>query len=546
MNHTSKTYFIVISVVLSLVVHAFVFTISKNITFRSMFIQESSQKPSRYLKLGTVSMKSPEIEKPSTVGKAQLLRSDESIKKNSSQNFPGAKVKYENAGDGIKKTPPPDSFKIPKAPSASTLQKILETDGDKISRDRLKVNRLIVPKITRDDLTSMSGGGTSGTGSGGNPIELKLRIPFPSRSSPDLPAIQSARLLPKEDLSVIDSLMDVNLFKFTEPDGNGFFRIDITPRKKISNLKPFMKDVVFCIDSSGSISSEKLDEFREGVLKSIKKMSPDDKFEIISFKHKAFPLFCGLKNPSPENIRLAADFLSKLKRSGSTNIYAAIEPFVNKKVKTPDRPLLIFLASDGNVNTGEVYDSRALVNEISNRNHDNGSIFTFSSGRDKNSFLLDLLAYRNRGESFASQEVGSSRNALDKFIGDVSGIVVLDLDYQVSGGLAEFAFPKKLPHLYSNHTLSVYGKFTPETQELGLRITGFDSLGKKQEFIFAGNLEDASDADEELPKKWAIQYVYNLYSRLTVDYDETLKSEIYRTTSKYGVDVPYLDKYLKQ
>ena len=546
MNHSSKTYFIVISVALSLGVHALVFSVSKNITFRSMFIQEQSQKPSRYLKMGTVTMKSPEAEKPTAIGKAQLIRSDESIKKNSSQNFPGTKVNYENAGDGMKKTPPPDSFKIPKAPSANTLQKILETDGDKLSRDRLKINRIIVPKIARADLPSMSGDGTSGTGSGGNPIELKLRIPFPSRSSPDLPAIQATRLLPKEDLSVIDSLMDVKLFKFTEPDGNGFFRIDITPRKKLSSLKPFMKDAVFCIDSSGSISSEKLDEFREGVLKSIKKMSPDDRFEIISFKHKAFPLFGGLKDPSPENIKLATDFLSKLKRSGSTNIYSAIEPFVNEKFKTPDRPLLIFLASDGNVNTGEIFDSRALVNEISNRNHDNGSIFTFSSGRDKNSFLLDLLAYRNRGESFATREVGSSRTALENFIEDVSSIVVMDLDYQLSGSLAEFAFPKKLPHLYSNHTLSVYGKFTPETRELGLRITGVDSLGKKQEFIFAGNLDDASDADEELPKKWALQCVYNLYSRLTVDYDETLKSEIYRTTSKYCVDVPYLDKYLKQ
>lgn len=74
MNYTNKTYFIVISVVLSLVVHLLVFTVSRNITFRSMFIQESSQKPTRYLKLGTVSMKSPEIEKPSTVGKAQLIR----------------------------------------------------------------------------------------------------------------------------------------------------------------------------------------------------------------------------------------------------------------------------------------------------------------------------------------------------------------------------------------------------------------------------------------------------------------------------------------
>lgn len=546
MNHTSKTNFILISVILSLTVHVIILALSRNITFRSIFLQEPIQKPNRYLKLGTVSMSPPEPDRPDTGRKAQLIRSDESISKASSQNFPGSKVKYANAGEGPVKAPPPDSFKIPKAPSPGMLQRIIETDGEKLPKDRLKFNRLIVPKIARVDFPSISGDGSPISGSGGNPIELKLRIPFPSRTSPDLPPSSAARLLPKEVLSEIDSLMDVSLYKFTEPDGNGFFRIDITPRKKNSSLNPFMKDVVFCIDSSGSISKEKLDEFREGVLKSITKMNAGDRFEIISFKHKAFPLFNGLRNPTAENTKLAAEFLSKLQRSGSTNIYSAIEPFISGKFKTPDRPLLIFLASDGNVNTGEVFDSRALVNEISNKNHDNASIFSFSSGRDKNSFLLDLLAYRNRGESFAAQEVGRSRNDLENFIVDVSSIVVMDLDYQVSGDLAELSFPKKLPHLYSNHTLSVYGKFTSETKELGLRITGFDNLGKKQEFVFAGNLDDASDADEQLPKKWALQYIYNLYSKLTADYDEVIKTEIYRTASKYGVDVPYLDKYLKK
>jgi hypothetical protein len=539
MNHTRKTYFIVISVVLSLIVHAIIFAVSGDISFRSIFLQEL--KPSRYLKMGSVSLNSPETENQAVGRKAQLIRSDETINKNSSQNFQGPKIRYEDLRNSPVKPPPPDSFKIPKAPSVSTLQKIIESDGDKLVKERLRVNRLIVPKIARSDSPSLSGDG----GSAGGPIELKLRIPFPLRSSPDLPPATVARLLPEEDLSMIDSLMDVRLFKFTEPDGNGFFQIDITPRKKVSALKPFTKDVVFCIDSSGSISKEKLDEFRDGVMKSIRKMNPDDRLEIISFKHKAFPLFGGLRNPTAENIKLADEFLSKLKRSGSTNIYSAVEPFVNEKFKTPDRPLLIFLASDGNVNTGEVFDSRTLVNEISNRNHDNASIFTFGSGRDKNSFLLDLLAYRNRGRSFSAQESENSGIALENFIGDVSGIAVMDLDYQVSGNLSELTFPKKLPHLYANHTLSVYGKFTPETEELGLRITGIDSLGVKQELVFAGNLDDAFEADEQLPKKWALQYIYNLYSRLTANYDEVLKMEIYRTASKYGVDVPYIDKYLK-
>ncbi|HBC87798.1 MAG TPA: hypothetical protein DCZ94_12660 [Lentisphaeria bacterium] len=541
MYSSNKTFYIFLSVALSLLVHILIFMISWNLTIRPGIASEMIQKPSKFLKLGTITLPSETKED----FKPQLKQTHEPVKvpdRYASQNFPGNKLADPSGKAGIKNTPAPDVFKLPKSPSDGAFQKILEIDGGKLEKDRLAQNRLIVPKIPRTGSPDSAGGGSGiGEGSAG-PIELKLRVPMPLRN-PNMPT-PGSRLLPDENLSNIDSLMDVRLFKHIDHDGNGFFRIDISPRKKFSSLKPFEKDIVFCIDTSGSISKDKLVEFKDGVRKALQKMNSGDRFEIVSFKHKAFPLFGELKNPDPALLEKTDKFLKRLERSGSTDIYAAIAPFTDPKMKTEGRPFILFLASDGNTNTGEVYDSRTLINEISNRNQDNLSIFTFSSGLNRNPFLLELLAYRNRGENFSSDSIKKSGLALENFIEEVSSIIVMNLDYQVSSSLADDAFPKKLPHLYSQHTLSVYGKFPAETKEIGLRITGVDSLGKRQELVYAGNLEDALIDDESLPKKWALQYIYNLYSRLTVEYNEDVKNEIHKLADTYGLDVPYLDKYL--
>ncbi len=529
MNNSNRNLYILLSVILSLIVHVSLFMLSRNLSVPSM-ISDLVQKPSKHLNLGTVSVK-PEDD----LSSAKLKPTHEPVvlpPKLASQNFPGSRsgAAPDRTVTGQKAV---DSIKIPKAPSPETLQKIVAIDGDKLNPARLGYNRLIVPNLPRGDLPSEGGGGN-----GGGQIELKLRVPALRPQMPD------SRLLPKEDLAVIDTLLDVNLYKYMEADGSGYFRVDISPGRKANSLKAFEKDIVFCVDTSGSISKERLAEFCEGVRKAITLLGPGDRFEIISFKHRAFPLFGSLKNPSADSIRQAENFLKELQRSGSTNIYSALEPFTGGKFKTENRPLILFLASDGNVNTGEVSDSRSLINEISNRNQNNVSIYTFSSGRDRNPFLLDLLAYRNRGESFSPGENARNEVALGKFIGEVSGINVMDLDYQVSSGLSDETFPKKLPHLYSKHMVSIYGRFPANTREIGLRITGVDSQGARQELVFAGDLDNAPHADETLPRKWAEQLIYHLYSKLTAEYDDSLKMEIYRTAAKYGLDVPYLDRYL--
>lgn len=550
-----KLEYVAFSAILSLIVHSLVFFIMFKVNVSSVsFSGYPEQKPSRYLKIADVRIESsePAFEKKSQKPIETILISNEEEFKNLTEKlstpkpFPSeikTETKTSGPGSGDLTVSMP-SIPSPRISEPGNLAKIYEIDGDKIPQERLNFNRLIIPKNPR---RSDSGGG-AGAGYGGisnatalsQAIPLSMRIHAPDREAV-MPSGQESRLLPPERLSILDSLMNISLSKYAESDGSGYFKISIIPSGKNIGLPPFRKDIIFCIDVSGSISEKKLKEFKEGVKKALTKLNGGDRFEIIAFRHKSYRLFNGLKNPNEENIKAACDFLDRLVRTGSTNIYSVLTPFVSEEIKTPETPLLIFLASDGRVNTGEVVDSRELINRISNRNQELFSIFTFSSGIGANTFLLDLLAYRNRGESMKFSEVEKSGAALDEFIENVSNIFVMNLDYQISADVADFTFPKKLPHLYEKHALSIYGRYPAGMKEIGLRITGFDSLGKKDELVYRADLEKAEKGDESIRTGWAMQYIYHLYSRLTAAYDEDLRLKIHSIADQYGLTVPYID-----
>jgi Ca-activated chloride channel family protein len=222
-----------------------------------------------------------------------------------------------------------------------------------------------------------------------------------------------------------------------------------------------------------------------------------------------------------------------------------LAPYVGVENRKGARPIILFLRSDGEVNSGAIVQDRELINTISNDNKSGAGLYCFSCGPDRNSFLMDLLSYRNRGESVNDPEIGGSGKAIAEFVGAVADVKVADLEYQLSSDIADQAFPKRLPNLYRGKTLSIYGRYKSDVNAINGRITGMDSLGVRREIVVSVPLSDAKVSDSRLAQKWAEQYIYHLYSLLTVKYDESLRKEIHDTAALYRLHLPYLDKHLK-
>jgi len=433
------------------------------------------------------------------------------------------------------------------------LPTIIEIDGDKLPRERKRFNRLIIPKLPRDfgeskfsfnpDDYSLADSGELPVFKVGNKLKTPNKVS--SNRAEYLPESSNTSLFPTERATPMDLMIDVKLYKFPLKYDNGFFRIDLKPNKRASALRSFRKDIIFLLDISGSIGRPRLDEMKSGIFSTLASLHPQDRFNIIAFSSSNQPLFRVPMHPNNDTIRAADEFLFKLRHKGTTNIFSALDVYIGGKYRAGSRPLIVFLVSDGNVNAGRIVGNSELINAVSNKNDDGAHIYTFACGGNKNSFLMDLLAYRNRGESKYLSDIAKSHLDLASFIYDVSDVKVSDLEYQISSNLAENTFPKRLENLYKGKTLSLYGYYSSGTKEVGLRITGRDSSGVYREIVFSGEIAKAEIASKDLPKKWAEQVIYHLYSLLTVKYDEKIRDEILNTAHKFNLKLPYLEEHVK-
>jgi len=552
-SSTKNTFYIISSIILSLIVHFCFLAIFMQIKLPDPSLNSPEKKVVRRFKLLPLKDKKNEKIEKKEVQNVELTK----IKKidlpsniDKKVDLPNNNLKDEDSGiDKKYDLPPLENIKtVSKAPK---LPKIVTVDGDSLPESRKQFNRVIIPKLPRSENVTYFAVSSDKNGNFAPkaPLPVKMRMSFPSKKSKNpmaqLPTTPETRLITEDKVINMDLMINVQLYKYPLPDGGGFFRIALLPNSQSNTLETFRKDVIFLIDVSGSIGRVRLDELKAGLFRTLETFHPQDRFNIIAFRAGNIPLFAKSQHPTKENIKKAREFLFKLRHTGSTNIYSALNLYTGKQHRVAARPLILFLLSDGKVNSGEIVNSRNVINSISNSNHNGAAIYSFSCGQYKNSFLMDLIAYRNRGESKDVKYTGNSNIPLSRFIYDVSAIKISDLEYQVSSNLAKNTFPKRLPNLHKGKILSIYGVYPPGTNEIGLRITGMDSSGIRRELVFGGNLSDAQKANNDLPQKWAEQYIYHLYSQLTVKYDERIKQEIIDTTLKYNLDFPYLEKHLR-
>jgi len=371
-------------------------------------------------------------------------------------------------------------------------------------------------------------------GSGGVRLSPTAALPPPPSVGPGLRRGSKA-----EEIEQLDRLLDVSFVVYPLPDGGGYFRADITPNPRAERLPSLPKDVLFLIDCSTSISQPKLEQFKAAVSEALEYLNPVDRFNVVSFNTRPRPLFPFFTPVTPQNVEAARAFLRTLVRGGMTDIYASLAPFVGTD-RPPDRPLNIFLLSDGKTTVEDSPRNADLIRRIVQLNRANVSIYSFSAGRSANLYVLDLLAYNNRGKSLHEEQLSDFRRQLVRFISTHADLIVADLEYHVTGGLGDEVYPKRLPHIYRGETLSVYGRYPAGVRELALSIVGRGLRGRIEELIFRTDLSKAPRASSRLAVEWASQKLFHLISEYALRPSPDLYARIRALSAQYKLYVPYL------
>lgn len=333
----------------------------------------------------------------------------------------------------------------------------------------------------------------------------------------------------------------MSLVTYREPGKDGYFLLMLSPKADVSERELVNKDIVFVLDTSGSMAEEgKMEKARKALLFGVRTLRDGDRFNIINFAGEEHLMERGLINANNEGKKRGEEFINKLQPSGGTNINDSLIASL-KQFEKGDRPKMLVFMTDGLPTVSERNVDRIVANFKNAKNVD-VRVFPFGFGYDVNTTLLDRLGSENDGISDYVQPKEDLELKMSNFFQRVSSPVLSDIELDWGAVLTEYTYPRKLTDLFRGMQMTIIGRYknTNDLRDITLRLTG--KSGKESRSFSYTNLDfpSRSDKNDFLPRLWASRRVGWLLEQIRSNGEtKETRDEVVELGTRYGLVTPY-------
>ena len=280
-----------------------------------------------------------------------------------------------------------------------------------------------------------------------------------------------------------------------DPDKDGYFVLLASPAVN-KETKAMPKDVVFVMDTSGSMSGEKIEQARKAMKFCIDTLNPQDRFDILRFSTEAETLFGGLRDADDAHRKQAQDFASNLQASGGTAIDEALTKALGERATSEaGRVFMLVFMTDGQPTVGEQNPDAILAHEKVVAGDAAVRIFTFGVGTDVNTRLLDEMAEQTRGYSQYVLPQENLELAMSSFWGKVQDPVIAGIKLDTGGVSLSKVYPHEMPDLFKGDQLVIFGTYSKPGKG-AITLTGMAN-GKEQKFSQDVTFDEKTDTNRE-------------------------------------------------
>jgi Ca-activated chloride channel family protein len=264
--------------------------------------------------------------------------------------------------------------------------------------------------------------------------------------------------------------LNVRLLTHRQPNRDGFFMALIEPPILPEKAKEPEKDVVFLVDTSGSLDDKALVMAKDAVVFFLERLRPRDRFNVITMGTRVSALKKGLVPATETNIADAVRFVDGLPSGGGTDLYSglmtAIDQFTGRK-----RPCFIMLAGDGKATVG-VTDPTSILDDVKRQNAVDAKMFALAFGTHAEVALLDKLAVATKGKLFHVTARKDFDKQLQNFFAAISRPRISAISMQFDGVKAEQIIPTPIPDPFREETVFVFGRYwTDKKMQSQVRLT---------------------------------------------------------------------------
>ncbi len=245
--------------------------------------------------------------------------------------------------------------------------------------------------------------------------------------------------------------------------GADYALIMLMPPTKGSAVR-IPREVVYVIDTSGSMHGESIEQARSALQLSLQKLQPQDRFNVIQFNSNTSALFRGSVAVNPQNIRMAQEYVAGLQAEGGTEMMSALQLALQETAPKGMLRQVIFLTD------GCVGNETELFSTIQQR-LGNSRLFTVGIGSAPNSFFMTRAAQFGRGTFTYIGNVTEVQQKMAQLFSKLESPALTDISVKLPDSGKVEIWPRRIPDLYLGEPLLLALQMQQKLPELELSGT---------------------------------------------------------------------------
>ncbi|MCP4700426.1 MAG: VWA domain-containing protein, partial [Gammaproteobacteria bacterium] len=232
----------------------------------------------------------------------------------------------------------------------------------------------------------------------------------------------------------------------------GFFTLIMQPQRTVSDEQTISREMIFTIDTSGSMRGFPLDKSKEAMRKLIDGMRSSDTFNVVRFAGSTGTLWSRPQRRTQAHANEAWRYVDRMRGGGGTEMRKGILEALSQPA-AEGYLRIAFLLTDGYVGN-ETGIFQAIEKE-----RRGARVFTLGVGSSVNRYLLERAAELGRGEAFYVRQDENSEKTIDKFFKRVDRPALAHIRIDWGGLDVEHLYPPKIPDLWAGQPIRIHGRY---------------------------------------------------------------------------------------
>lgn len=247
---------------------------------------------------------------------------------------------------------------------------------------------------------------------------------------------------------------------FTEKRGDKHYALLMVmpPAKEVAAAR-LPREVVFVIDTSGSMSGSSIAQARDALELAIARLSEQDSFNVVEFNSYAKALYADARPASAANRESAMRWVRKLQAQGGTEMALALNLALNGR-ENPGRVRQVIFLTDGAVGNED-----NLFKLIKDKLGDS-RLFTVGIGSAPNSHFMGKAAQTGRGTFTYIGKIEEVKEKMGQLFAKLESPVLKGIDIAWPGAVE--AWPRRVPDLYLGEPIVVSAAFDQAAGDIKL------------------------------------------------------------------------------